>query len=153
MIPSIILTSKEQELEHLVVITPKLSKLPSGLFSSAEKTYLKEQVETIKQDVVSFNRLGYWIYVYLIKDEKDQSKRMEASRKAGDKIAGLLNAQKATRVAVFDTTGQPEEVLAIAEGMALGSYQFLKYKSHKDNENTLKAVSYTHLTLPTKRIV
>jgi leucyl aminopeptidase len=31
-------------------------------------------------------------------------------------------------------------VLAFAEGMALGSYQFLKYKKDRENENTLKEI-------------
>ncbi len=140
MIPSIVLTNKEQELGHLVVIVSKFSKLPAGIFSGAEKAYLKVQVENRKQEVVEFNRLGYWVYVYFIKDEKVPSKRMEASRKAGDKVAVLLNAQKATKVTVFDEGGESEEVLAFAEGMALGSYQFLKYKKDRENENTLKEI-------------
>ncbi|MEI7724403.1 MAG: peptidase M17, partial [Bacteroidota bacterium] len=140
MIPSIILTNKEQELGHLVVIVSKLSKLPAGIFSTAEKTYLKEQVETLKQEVVSFNRLSYLVFVYFIREEKDLPKRLEMSRKAGDKIAGLLNAQKAIRVAIFDTEVEGNVVLAFAEGMALGSYQFLKYKKDKENENTLQEI-------------
>ncbi len=140
MIPSITLTNKEQELGHLVVILSKFSKLPAGIFSAAEKTYLKNQVETLKQEVVSFNRLSFWVYVYFIKEEKDRSKRLEASRKAGDKVAGLLNSQKATRVSLFDAEGKGDELLAFAEGMALGSYQFLKYKTDKENQNTLQDI-------------
>lgn len=140
MIPSIILTSKEQELQHLVVVTSKLTKLPAGLFNAAEKKYLREQVETLKQEVVPFNRLGYWIYVFFIREEKDPSKRMEKCRKAGDKVAGLVNAQKAVRVSVYDAEGKSRETLAFAEGMALGSYQFLKYKKDRENENTLKEI-------------
>jgi leucyl aminopeptidase len=140
MIPSITLTNKEQELGHLVVILSKFSKLPAGIFSAAEKTYLKNQVETLKQEVVSFNRLSFWVYVYFIKEEKDRSKRLEASRKAGDKVAGLLNSQKATRVSLFDAEGKGDELLAFAEGMALGSYQFLKYKTDKEKQNTLQDI-------------
>ena len=140
MIPSITLTNKEQELGDLVIIVSKFSKLPAGIFKATEKTYLKTQVETHKQEVISFNRLSYWVYVYFIKDENDQSKRLEASRKAGDKVAGLLNAQKANRVAIFDAEAEGNVVLAFAEGMALGSYQFLKYKKDKENENTLKEI-------------
>jgi leucyl aminopeptidase len=140
MIPSITLTNKEQELGHLVVIVSKFSKLPAGIFSAAEKGYLKNQVEALKQDVVSFNRLSYWVYVYFVKDEKDQPKRLETSRKAGDKTAGLLNAQKATRVTIFDAVSDGSVVLAFAEGMALGSYQFLKYKKDRENENTLQEI-------------
>ncbi len=140
MIPSIILTSKEQELQHLVVVTSKLTKLPAGLFNAAEKKYIREQVEILKQEVVSFNRLDYWVYLFFIREEKDPSKRMEKCRKAGDKVAGLVNAQKAVRVSVYDAEGKSSETLAFAEGMALGSYQFLKYKRERENENTLKEI-------------
>jgi len=140
MIPSIILTSKEQELQHLVVVISKLAKLPAGLFSAAEKKYIREQVETRKQEVVSFNRLDYWVYLFFIKEEKDPSKRLESCRKAGDKVAGLLNSQKAVKAILYDAEGKSSEVLAFAEGMALGSYQFLKYKKDRENENTLKEI-------------
>jgi leucyl aminopeptidase len=119
------------------VLASKITKIPAGVLSTAEKTFLKTQVETLKLDVISFNRLSYWVYIYFPKEEKDVPKKLEASRKAGDKIAGLLNGQKASRVAVFDAIGDPATVLAFAEGMALGSYQFLKYKSEKDKVNTL----------------
>jgi leucyl aminopeptidase len=140
MMPIITLTNKEQELGHLVIVVSKLAKLPAGVFSTAEKAYIAEQVENLKQDVVSFNRLTYWVFVYVIKAEEDSSKRLEASRKAGDKIAGLLNALKASRVSVFDAAENSTEVLALAEGMALGSYQFLKYKTEKEKENTLREI-------------
>jgi leucyl aminopeptidase len=140
MIPSITFTDKEQELGHLVVVVSAISKLPAGVFNAAEKSYLKDQIETHKQEVVSFNRYGYWVYVYFIRDEKDESKQLEASRKAGDKTAGFLNGQKAARVVIFDTAGSQNIVLAFAEGMALGSYQFLKYKKDKEKENTLKEI-------------
>jgi leucyl aminopeptidase len=147
MIPSIVLINKEQELGHLVLIVSKFSKLPSGIFSSAEKSYLKEQVEKFKQEVVSFNRFSYWVYVYWLKDEQDKPKRLEAARKAGDRVAGLLNAQKAVRVALFDQEGNNDETVAFAEGMALGSYQFLKYKKDKDNQNTLQKIEIYSKTL------
>jgi leucyl aminopeptidase len=152
MIPSIILTSKEQELQHLVIIVSKFSKLPAGLFNAAEKTFMREQIETLKQEVVSFNRFGYWVYLFYIKEEKDRSKRMETCRKAGDKVAGLLNAQKALRVAVYDAEGKSSEVLAFTEGIALGSYQFLKYKKYKENENTLKEIEIYSVTCHVSRI-
>jgi leucyl aminopeptidase len=140
MMPTVTLTNKEQELGHLVIVVSKLSKLPAGVFNAAEKAYIKSQVEDFKQELVAFNRLNYWVYVYFIKSENDPSKRLESSRKAGDQAAGLLNAQKAARVTLFDAEGKSSEVLAFAEGMALGSYQFLKYKKEKEHENTLQEI-------------
>jgi leucyl aminopeptidase len=140
MIPSVTLTNIEQELGHLVVIISKFSHLPAGIFSTAEKKYMKEQVENLHQQIVSFNRLSYFVWVYFIKEEKDISKRLEATRKAGDQIAGTLNAQKAKRVAIFDAENDGDITLALAEGMALGCYQFLKYKKDRENENTLENI-------------
>ena len=140
MMPEITLTSEEQELDNLVVVVSRLSKLPGGLFSSAEKRYIKIQTEERNQDVVSFNRLDYQVFVCILRDEKDRMKRLEKCRNNGDKVAAALNTAKATRVAIFDAEGFPGEVLALAEGMALGCYQFTKHKSDRENENTLEFI-------------
>ena len=151
MIPSITLTSKEQELEHLVVVVSRASKLPAAIFSAAEKKYVKEQVENNKKEVITFNRLDYMVFACFVKNEPDRPKRLEACRKAGDKIAGCLNDHKATRVAIFDAEEMGGEVLAVAEGMALGSYRFLKYKKEKENESTLKKIEIYSKTLEEMR--
>ncbi len=147
MMPIITLTSREQELENLVVVVSKLSKLPAGLFSAAEKQYIADQVENRKKDVVSFNRLEYWIFVVYIRDENDHSKRLETCRKHGDKVADIMNNASARRVALFDVQGLISEVLAVAEGLALGSYSFLKYKTDKENINTLEEIEIYSKTL------
>ena len=140
MIPSIILTSKEQELEHLVVVVSKLSKLPASIFSQAEKKYIREQVETHKKELVTFNRLDYQVFVCFIREEQEPPVRLEACRKTGDRIAGFLAEHKAGRAAIFDAANLPGEVLAVAEGMALGSYRFLKYKQDKEQDSTLREI-------------
>ncbi|MCK9421900.1 MAG: leucyl aminopeptidase [Bacteroidales bacterium] len=140
MYPIISLTDKEQQLDNLVIILSRLSHLPAGLFSKSEKVYIGEQVEKHKKEIVRFNRIDYWIYVFVVKEEKEKPKQREACRKAGDKTGKLLNEQKAKRVAVFDTEGLTDETLAFAEGMALGCYQFLKYKNDRKDQNTLEEI-------------
>ncbi len=139
MLPIVTLTSKEQEVQNLVLVVSDLLNLPSGLFSAAEKKYLKSQQE-LNREMVSFNRLDYWVYVCFIRAEKEQSKRLENCRNNGDKTAASLNENKALRAVVFDVAENPEEVLAFVEGMVLGSYQFLKYKSKEEKVNTLAAI-------------
>ena len=140
MIPLITITNKAPEPGHLAIIISKIAKLPAGMFNTAEQKYLKDQIETLKQDVVSFNRYSHWLYIYIVREEKDQSKQLETARKAGDQIAGFLNTQKARRIAVFDAQEEEHLLLAFTEGMALGSYQFLKYKKDKEKENTLQEI-------------
>ena len=116
------------------------SKLPSGLFSPAEKKYIKVQKSEHKKEIITFNRLDYRIYICFIKEEKDTAKRLENCRQNGDKVAADLNENKAVRVVVFDVEENGAEVLALTEGMSLGSYQFLKYKSKKEKVNTLAGI-------------
>ncbi|MDD4602926.1 MAG: leucyl aminopeptidase [Bacteroidales bacterium] len=140
MLPTITLTNKEQELGNLVIPVSRLSKIPAGIFTTSEKGYLKKQIDDFKQDVVSFNRLNYWVYLFYIKPEPDRFKRLESCRKGGCQIAGLLHQQKADKVTVFDPEGNNEEVMAFAEGLSLGCYCFLKYKTDKDEENKLREI-------------
>lgn len=140
MIPRITVTDKEQELDNLVVVISKWSKLPGGVFNAAEKKYLKEQVEDFKKELVTVNRLTHWVFLYFLKGEAERPRQLESLRKAGDQIAGILNEHKFSRVSIFDAEGRGEEVMALAEGMALGSYQFLKFKTEEKKSNTLEIV-------------
>jgi len=147
MIPTITLTNREQELGHLVVILSKLSKLPSGILTKDEKTYLVSQVEEHKEDLVTFNKLSYHVFICFVRTEKEIVRQLENTRQAGDKIAAHLNKIKAARVTLFDAVSEGDLVLALAEGMALGSYQFLKYKSVPEHENTLCDIEIYSSTL------
>lgn len=140
MLPVISITDKEQQLDNLVIILTRLSKLPGGLLSSSEKSYLRRQTEEEKNDLIHFNRIDYQLFVYVIRKEKDSSRRLEACRTAGAKAAIILNKEKAEKVALYDVEDQSDETLAFSEGMALSCYQFLKYKTDPKGMNTLKAI-------------
>lgn len=137
MIPKISLTRREQELHHLAVVVSKPEKVPAGILNTAEKQYLRTQITDFRQEVTEFNRLAYSVYIYCQRKETDRSKRLESARRAGDQVATMLNGRKAPRVTVFDAEGLGDEVLAFTEGMALGCYQFLKYKQDAEKANTL----------------
>lgn len=147
MIPQIVITDREQEIDNLVVVLSKWSKLPAGLFSQAEKKYMKDQAEQSKKQLISFNRYNHWVFVFLIKDEKDPFMKLESCRKAGDQAAAILNGHKAKRVALFDAENRGDETMAFAEGMALGSYQYLKHKKDRTEEPTLELIEIYSETL------
>ena len=126
MLPKISLTDRSQEIENLVLLVSSLKTLPDGVFTTSELSFIRRQHKELKKDIISYNRLENWIYIYVIKDEKADYKRLEECRKAGGKVGGMLNSQKAEKVVIFDHENHPAETLAFAEGMALGNYQFLK---------------------------
>jgi len=140
MIPEIKITSREQELDNLVVIISNWSGLPGGIFSQAEKNYLKLQVEKAEKEVVMLHRMTYQVFLFFIRKGNDTAGVLERCRKAGSEIARILNENKAQRVALFDAQGNGPETLALAEGLALAGYQYRRFKSDAKAENTLREV-------------
>jgi len=152
MLPKIILTDRSQEVENLVLVVSSLKTLPEGVFTEPELSYIRRQHKELKKDIIPYNRLESWTYVYVIKDEKVLYKRLEECRKAGDKVGAMLNAQKAEKAVIFDQDEQLAETLAFTEGMALGNYQFLKYKKDREKENTLRKIEVYSENLDDKAI-
>jgi leucyl aminopeptidase len=127
--------------DNLVLLTPDVKKIDPKYLSKEEIKYADQIIKDQKKELVVFDRLGKWVLVQIIKEEKIEYKRLENCRKAGDTVAAKLNDLKAKTVVVVDVDGKEPEALAFVEGMALGSYQFLKYKSDKkEKENTLASV-------------
>lgn len=146
------MTSKSQQVENLILLLTDKDPYPAGLLTKEEKDYIQVQKTKHKKDLISINRLDFRIYIYFIQTEHDIYKRQEECRKTGDKVACCLNDNKVRRVIIYDTGGKNEEVLAFAEGMALGSYQFLKYKNETKKENQLQEIQVYSATVEESRI-
>jgi leucyl aminopeptidase len=127
--------------DNLVLLTSDVKNIDIKYLSKEEIKYAGQVIKDFKKETVVFDHLGRWVLVQIIKEEKEDYKRLENCRKAGDALAAKLNELKAKSVVVVDVDGKGLETLALVEGMALGSYQFLKYKSDKkEKENTLSSV-------------
>lgn len=70
-----------------------------------------------------------------------RSKRLEDYRKRGCEAQAVLNKAKIERTVIYPLNATKEEILAFAEGLLLGNYQFLKYRSDiAEKENSLEQV-------------
>lgn len=125
--------------DNLILLTDSPKKLPDGLFSPRETRFIAEQQKQ-KVEMIPFNRLDYWVVVQFVPTTKDSGQRLEDCRKAGDRIQQFLNEHKVTEITLFDIDQPVDETIAVAEGMALGSYQFFKYKSDREGLNTLDSI-------------
>jgi leucyl aminopeptidase len=127
--------------DNLILLTSDIKNIGLNYLSKEEIAYAGRVISDNKKETVIFDRLGLYAIVQIIKEEKEHHKRLENCRKAGDSLAAKLNDLKGKSVVVVDIDGKGPETLALVEGMALGSYQFLKYKSDKkEKENTLASV-------------
>lgn len=133
---SIALSSKE---DIVLLGTSKGDFSKYGL-SKTELNYVQSQIKSDKK-LIQINQFSRWVFVQIIEEKKQGYLTNEACRKAGNSLAGLINENKISKVILVDLENRPSEVLALAEGMALGNYQFLKYKKDAKKEtHSLKEI-------------
>jgi len=129
--------------ENIIYLINDASKLKSFGFSLEEINYIKTQNDKNEIKVFPFNRINKWEFVQFIKKDDKDPEAIESCRKAGNCILAKLNGNKLSKIFIVDVQENSFGTLAFAEGMALGNYQFSKYKKSKDAKksfNTLEKI-------------
>ncbi len=119
--------------DSLVIIIDDEKKLPGFFFSEEELNYIKSEFGNEKKNVV-INRYKHLYCVHLIDKKKSATAIKESARKAGDLFVSAFNRHKFAHAAIVDFSENAEAVLALAEGVGLGNYDFLRYKKDKKKE-------------------
>lgn len=128
-------TPKTYDVIYLINDIKDIEKIE---LSQEENYYVRNQFIKYDKKVVGLHKLSHWEYFQIIDKHKNNSITLENCRKAGNTLGNILNENKIDLVAVIDFCRNPKDTLAFVEGMALGNYQFLKYKTEtKDKQNTL----------------
>jgi len=147
------------ENENVAILCKRNSAFHVFGLSDFEIEYARNEFENKDKKIVVINQLRRIVILYLL-DKRPAGRRenealvLEACRKAGDKTALCLNDAKKTSVVVVDLAGDAKATLAFAEGIALGNYQFIKYKT-KDapkERNTLETIFISSKTIHAKDV-
>lgn len=109
-------------------------------FNTQEINYINSKIKD-EQELIVLHSINETIYIRtIIEDEKRSLYQIkEKYRKTGHILCGKLNAEKDTSIILSGAKEDAFAMLCIAEGIALSSYQFLKYKGTK-KVNTLKTI-------------
>lgn len=119
--------------EAQVLLLNNVKQLPVQLFSKDEYAYILTEMNEDKKSLM-INQFKRIIFIHVFPQTTNQNLFLEKCRKEGDRLLTSLNRHKIKQLVLVDLTGNKEGVLAIAEGMALGNYQFLKYKKENKKE-------------------
>lgn len=114
--------------DNLVVLSNQFKDGKKYGLTADEIKYISEQLKAEKKSV-TINQYTRMVFVVVIDEKTEDYKRAEKLRKAGNGIAGALNEAKAGSVTVISESKERSDLLNIAEGMALGNYQFIHYRS------------------------
>jgi leucyl aminopeptidase len=133
---------------NLVILAEKdgLDNLEATLAPS-EMAFLRQSAAR-DISMFFFPRAEGGVFVRLFKPEQNADFAAEDARLAGNEILGELRKYKVEAVAVRNFCPE-NQLLAFAEGMALGNYQFLKYFSDADKKaNPLREILLEDATEP-----
>lgn len=144
---SILAASKELKSKNLVLLAGKKEQWNSFGLNEKESTYIKNKIKE-GENLVSINQLDRHVYIVISKERKEKYLNLEDYRQAGGKICQSLNAARYTDVLIEDLQNNTELALALAEGMALSNYQFLKYRSEAEKEKN----SLQHIYVSSKKL-
>jgi leucyl aminopeptidase len=131
--------STSAQVSSINLINEKSDLTLFGL-SKEEITYLRKRLGK-KEYFTHLNRLNKSDFFQFEEGLKDSGNQAfyETLRGIGNKINGILNTNKYEKIQIvgFDKNSS----LALAEGIALSNYQFLKYKTGEKEANSLKEIS------------
>ncbi len=142
-----------------VLICRKRSKLDGFEFSEKELGFIHTQMEG-NNPLITINQYHRRVYIVvkdIVSEKKTGAKKnyeiYEALRRTGHKIGQSLNQFKIKVVMLVDVANDKNDLLRIAEGMALGNYQFLKYlKNSKEKANSLSEIYFNSKNITSAEI-
>lgn len=141
MIPLIKQINKLKECDFRVILAANPDQLDPDDFSIDEMQYITKQFKKPKKTSFEFNRYSHWIFVFFGKEDGTRAVYLEKCRKAGDNILATVRDNGIKKLIISHATHDGNALIAFSEGLALGNYQFLKYKKDKtEKESPLKEI-------------
>ncbi len=122
------------------------------LVNEEERTYIREKLN-LEQRLIEINRYTSKLIIVDIPATKDENSTLEAWRRQGNEVAQWAKKEKITSVEITPMMYDTAYLLAFAEGILLGSYQFLKYQSKTEKtKTTLQEIFFACEQLPGKQL-
>lgn len=127
--------------EHTVFLCNKRTGLSSTGLSDKEIAFVRKQLEKNEKTCVVINQLGRIVIVQVVESKNQKYLTNEQWRRAGANLVPVCNEYKIAQLTVVDLLNDAETTLAFTEGLALGNYQFLRYRNKPEkDENSLKTI-------------
>jgi len=117
-----------------------------------ERNYLIDKLNK-EQRLVEINRYSSKLLVVGIPITLGANATLEAWRRQGNEVAQWAKKEKLQSIEVSSMLGNTEQLTAFAEGVVLGSYQFLKYQTKAEKiRTTLQEICFSGDLLTEKQM-
>jgi len=141
--------SKPTDKNNIVLIIDSKGFKKSDVLSTDQNTAVKQAIKEEKKNI--FFNDGTTHTLVIFSEANVTWKVAETLRKNGAKVCAILNENKKESVNIFSEDAKAS--LAMAEGIALSNYQFLKHKADKKKlSNSLTEINLINSKISKKEI-
>lgn len=137
------LTSQLKNSDNCIVLLNKELKGSKSITLTKEQlSYINDQLFKNKKSTASINLFTHVLLFQKVENKSNDAVTLEGIRKSGADAIATFNQREIREVTILSTIDNASYELAFAEGMALGNYQFLKYKTgNAAKPNSLKEIN------------
>ncbi len=125
--------------EALIIFTDINNKWNDPHLSKSEMTLIQKHFKD-GVHILRFNDSDRYIFIVGVEEKAQPNFTIEDIRLNGNKVCAELNKFKIKTTGIINKTGDEKKLLALVEGMALGNYQFLKYRKDEKAKNSLEQI-------------
>ena len=127
MTTKINISAKSNNQLSTLIVTNKKAKWSTFGFNKPEIAYLEKKIKAA-DTFITINQFERLVFVQLVEEfeKKNDYLTLEGYRTLGNKVCAAINAHKYDSIQISETVITQEQLLAIAEGIALSNYQFIK---------------------------
>lgn len=137
---------------NFIIVCTQFKNNPKYNLTKEQLNYIQAQVKDSKT-CITINVLSRVISIIMIDETQNHYKTLETIRKHGASICDSLNIEKQTLVQCVNETLFSDYSLALAEGLALANYQFIKHKSDSKKEtNSLSTIQVIDSKITDKQL-
>lgn len=135
----IIKKQKAGEKRNRILLVRKDQELEDLLPDERQRSYARKRLEDEKETAL-INQMDHLLLLCNLGDRaKPLHIRLEAARVAASGVLPILRDHDIGSVTIVNGGVEPEECLAFTEGLALASYQFVKYRTREKEKQQLPA--------------
>jgi leucyl aminopeptidase len=146
------LSNKIDTKQSVYILADKKANLSKHGLTKDESAYVTSKLK-VDEHFVLINRFSHLIIIQFVDEKKKELYELhETLRGSGNKAAASINTHKYENLQLTTADCNEQLLLHVAEGAALGNYQFLKYKSESKKKNTLKEISLLGKSLQKKQL-
>ncbi len=133
-----------------IIDTPEALKTLD--LTDQERAYATTSIKN-DQTLISINHYSQQLFIYVIKSKKTDWQTAESIRKGGALLGLVLQSYKAGDITIHNHSAISKASFVLAQGLALGAYQFLKYRSEAAKlEHALKTICFSRNAITVKEV-